>query len=150
VIAALIFLTIALYCVPLFSFSAHHVAARLFGANSGGLRNVSTVYMGLVVAEWHCRMVFLRQRYSSPNGPHSEAATRKPAVAPESRSSSMTTMRKRAASLSAAIDSGFDGEPQVSVDHSASGPDAVDFMAIANGGGAAYVAGTYPLPSTEN
>jgi hypothetical protein len=64
----------------------------------------------------------------------------------------MTTMRKRAASLSAAIDSGFDGEPQVSVDHSASGPDAVDFkfMAIANGGGAAYVAGTYPLPSTEN
>ena len=113
------------------------MAARLFGANSGGLRNVSTVYMGLVVAECHCRMVFLRQRYSSPNGPHSrgwEAASRKPAVAPDSHSSSMTTMRKRAASLSAAIDSGFDGEPQVSVDHSASGPDAVDFMDIANGG----------------
>ena len=129
------------------------MAAQFFGANSGGLRNVSTVHMGSVVAEWHCRMAFLRQWYSSPNGPHSrgwEAASRKRAVAPDSHSSSMTTMRKRAASLSAAIDSGFDGEPQVSVDHSASGHDAVDFMAIANGGGAAYVAGTFPLPSTEN
>ena len=40
------------------------------------------------------------------------------------------------------IDSAFDGEPEVTVDHSAPSPDAVDFMAIAKGGGAAYVVHT--------
>ena len=35
--AALIFLTIALYCVPLLSFSAIQMANRLFRANSGVL-----------------------------------------------------------------------------------------------------------------
>ena len=116
------------------------MAARLFGANSGGLRNVSTVYMGLVVAEWHCRMVLLRQRYTLPNGPHSrgwEAASRKPAVAPDAtveHFSPVTSFQKRAASLFAAVDSGFEGEPEFTVDHSASGPDAVDFMDVENGG----------------
>ena len=43
-------------------------------------------------------------------------------------------IRMRAASLFAAVDSGFEGEPEVTVDHSASGPDAVDFMDITNGG----------------
>ncbi len=37
--AALIFLTIALYCVPLLSFSAIQMADRLFRANSGGLND---------------------------------------------------------------------------------------------------------------
>ena len=36
-VAALIFLSIALYCVPLLSFSAIQMANRLFRANSGGL-----------------------------------------------------------------------------------------------------------------
>ena len=38
-VAALIFLSIALYCVPLLSFSAIQMANRLFRANSGGLND---------------------------------------------------------------------------------------------------------------
>ena len=101
---------------------------------------MSTVYMGLVVAEWHCRMGLFRQRYTLPNGPHSrgwEAASRKPAVAPDAtmeHSSSIKIIRKRAASLFAAVDSGFEGEPEFTLDHLASGPDAVDFVDVASGG----------------
>jgi hypothetical protein len=47
--------------------------------------------------------------------------------------SPVTFLQKRAASLFAAVDSGFEGEPEFTVDHSASGPDAVDFMDVANG-----------------
>jgi hypothetical protein len=48
--------------------------------------------------------------------------------------SPVTFLQKRAASLFAAVDSGFEGEPEFTVDHSASGPNAVDFMDVANGG----------------
>jgi hypothetical protein len=106
---------------------------------------VSTVYMGLVVAEWHCRAwCFFATGMLLPNVPHSGgsgAATRKPAVAPDATvpHSSSRTMRKRAASLVAAIDSGFEGEPEVTVDHSASGPDAADFIDVASGGGGGFL-----------